>query len=44
MSTTLFGRRRYVPELRNPQQERQKLRGEDRVWHARDAGTAADIM
>ncbi|MDQ4083802.1 MAG: DNA polymerase I, partial [Actinomycetota bacterium] len=42
-STTLFGRRRYVPELRNPNKNVKKL-GERIAFNARVQGTAADIM
>ena len=42
-STTLFGRRRYVPELRNPNKNVKKL-GERVAFNARVQGTAADIM
>jgi DNA polymerase-1 len=42
-STTLFGRRRYVPELRSPNKNVKKL-GERIAFNARVQGTAADIM
>jgi DNA polymerase I len=42
-STTLFGRRRYVPELRNPNKNVRKL-GERIAFNARVQGTAADII
>jgi len=42
-STTLFGRRRYVPELRNPNKNVKKL-GERIAFNARVQGTAADII
>jgi DNA polymerase-1 len=42
-STTLFGRRRYVPELRNSNKNVKKL-GERLAFNARVQGTAADIM
>lgn len=42
-STTLFGRRRYVPELRNKNRNVRKL-GERLAFNARVQGTAADII
>jgi DNA polymerase-1 len=42
-ATTLFGRRRYVPELRNPNKNIRKL-GERIAFNARVQGTAADII
>ena len=42
-TTTLFGRRRYVPELRNPNKNVRKL-GERLAFNARVQGTAADII
>ena len=42
-STTLFGRRRYVPELRNPNKNVRKL-GERLAFNAKVQGTAADII
>jgi DNA polymerase-1 len=42
-STTLFGRRRYVPELSNPNKNVRKL-GERIAFNARVQGTAADII
>ena len=42
-STTLFGRRRYVPELRNANKNVRKL-GERIAFNARVQGTAADII
>jgi DNA polymerase I len=42
-STTLFGRRRYVPELRNSNKNVRKL-GERIAFNARVQGTAADII
>ena len=42
-STTLFGRRRYVPELRNSNKNIRKL-GERIAFNARVQGTAADII
>ena len=42
-STTLFGRRRYVPELKNPNKNVRKL-GERVAFNARVQGTAADII
>jgi DNA polymerase I len=42
-STTLFGRRRYVPELRSPNKNIRKL-GERIAFNARVQGTAADII
>src|SRR3712207_5056199 len=42
-STTLFGRRRYVPELRNSNKNVRKL-GERISFNARVQGTAADII
>jgi DNA polymerase-1 len=41
--TTLFGRRRYVPELRNQNKNVRKL-GERVAFNARVQGTAADII
>jgi DNA polymerase I len=41
--TTLFGRRRYVTELKNPNRNVQKL-GERIAFNARVQGTAADII
>jgi DNA polymerase-1 len=41
--TTLFGRRRYVPELRNTNKNVRKL-GERIAFNARVQGTAADII
>ncbi|MGI9050449.1 MAG: DNA polymerase I [Rubrobacteraceae bacterium] len=41
--TTLFGRRRYVPELKNPNKNVRKL-GERLAFNARVQGTAADII
>ena len=41
--TTLFGRRRYVPELRNKNKNVRKL-GERIAFNARVQGTAADII
>ena len=41
--TTLFGRRRYVPELRNTNRNIRKL-GERIAFNARVQGTAADII
>jgi DNA polymerase-1 len=41
--TTLFGRRRYVPELRNSNRNVRKL-GERIAFNARVQGTAADII
>ena len=41
--TTLFGRRRYVPELRNANKNIRKL-GERIAFNARVQGTAADII
>jgi DNA polymerase I len=42
-ATTLFGRRRYVPELGNPNKNVRKL-GERIAFNARVQGTAADII
>ena len=42
-STTLFGRRRYVPELSNSNKNVRKL-GERIAFNARVQGTAADII
>jgi DNA polymerase-1 len=42
-TTTLFGRRRYVPELRNTNKNVRKL-GERIAFNARVQGTAADII
>jgi DNA polymerase-1 len=42
-ATTLFGRRRYVPELRNTNKNVRKL-GERVAFNARVQGTAADII
>jgi DNA polymerase-1 len=42
-ATTLFGRRRYVPELRNSNKNIRKL-GERVAFNARVQGTAADII
>ncbi|MGH3149059.1 MAG: DNA polymerase, partial [Rubrobacter sp.] len=42
-STTLFGRRRYVPELSNSNRNVRKL-GERIAFNARVQGTAADII
>src|SRR3712207_109274 len=42
-ATTLFGRRRYVPELRNANKNIRKL-GERIAFNARVQGTAADII
>jgi DNA polymerase-1 len=42
-STTLFGRRRYVPELTNSNKNVRKL-GERIAFNARVQGTAADII
>ncbi len=42
-STTLFGRRRYVPELKNSNKNVRKL-GERVAFNARVQGTAADII
>ena len=42
-ATTLFGRRRYVPELRNQNKNVRKL-GERIAFNARVQGTAADII
>ncbi|MDQ3863455.1 MAG: DNA polymerase I [Actinomycetota bacterium] len=42
-STTLFGRRRYVPELKNPNKNVRRL-GERIAFNARVQGTAADII
>ncbi|MEW6637852.1 MAG: DNA polymerase, partial [Actinomycetota bacterium] len=42
-ATTLFGRRRYVPELRSPNKNIRKL-GERLAFNARVQGTAADII
>jgi DNA polymerase I len=42
-TTTLFGRRRYVPELRNANKNIRKL-GERIAFNARVQGTAADII
>jgi DNA polymerase-1 len=42
-STTLFGRRRYVPELANSNKNVRKL-GERIAFNARVQGTAADII
>ncbi|MDQ3922697.1 MAG: DNA polymerase I, partial [Actinomycetota bacterium] len=42
-ATTLFGRRRYVPELRNTNRNVRKL-GERIAFNARVQGTAADII
>jgi DNA polymerase-1 len=42
-ATTLFGRRRYVPELRNNNKNVRKL-GERIAFNARVQGTAADII
>jgi DNA polymerase-1 len=42
-ATTLFGRRRYVPELKNPIKNVRKL-GERIAFNARVQGTAADII
>ncbi len=42
-ATTLFGRRRYVPELRSPNKNVRKL-GERIAFNARVQGTAADII
>jgi DNA polymerase I len=42
-STTLFGRRRYVPELQNSNKNVRKL-GERIAFNARVQGTAADII
>jgi DNA polymerase-1 len=42
-ATTLFGRRRYVPELRNTNKNVRKL-GERLAFNARVQGTAADII
>jgi DNA polymerase I len=41
--TTLFGRRRYVPELKNSNKNVRKL-GERIAFNARVQGTAADII
>lgn len=41
--TTLFGRRRYVPELKNPNRNVRKL-GERIAFNARVQGSAADII
>jgi DNA polymerase-1 len=41
--TTLFGRRRYVPELRNKNKNVRK-QGERFAFNARVQGTAADII
>ena len=41
--TTLFGRRRYVPELRSPNKNERK-QGERFAFNARVQGTAADII
>jgi DNA polymerase-1 len=41
--TTLFGRRRYVPDLRNSNKNVRKL-GERVAFNARVQGTAADII
>ncbi len=42
-ATTLFGRRRYVPELRNSNKNVRRL-GERIAFNARVQGTAADII
>jgi DNA polymerase-1 len=42
-ATTLFGRRRYVPELRSSNKNVRKL-GERIAFNARVQGTAADII
>jgi len=42
-ATTLFGRRRYVPELRNSNKNIRRL-GERLAFNARVQGTAADII
>jgi DNA polymerase-1 len=42
-ATTLFGRRRYVPELRHTNKNVRKL-GERIAFNARVQGTAADII
>ncbi len=42
-ATTLFGRRRYVPELRNTNKNVRKL-GERIAFNARVQGTAADVI
>ena len=42
-ATTLFGRRRYVPELKNSNKNIRKL-GERIAFNARVQGTAADII
>jgi DNA polymerase-1 len=42
-ATTLFGRRRYVPELRSPNKNTRKL-GERYAFNAAVQGTAADII
>jgi DNA polymerase-1 len=42
-ATTLFGRRRYVPELRSPNKNIRRL-GERLAFNARVQGTAADII
>jgi DNA polymerase I len=42
-ATTLFGRRRYVPELRSPNKNVRRL-GERIAFNARVQGTAADII
>ncbi|MDQ3891320.1 MAG: DNA polymerase I [Actinomycetota bacterium] len=42
-ATTLFGRRRYVPELKNKNKNVRKL-GERIAFNARVQGTAADII
>nr|MBA2442888.1 DNA polymerase I [Rubrobacter sp.] len=42
-ATTLFGRRRYVPELRNQNKNTRKL-GERIAFNARVQGTAADVI
>jgi DNA polymerase-1 len=42
-ATTLFGRRRYVPELRSSNRNVRKL-GERLAFNARVQGTAADII
>ncbi|WP_273846418.1 DNA polymerase I [Rubrobacter calidifluminis] len=42
-TTTLFGRRRYVPELRSKNKSVQRL-GERLAFNARVQGTAADII
>jgi DNA polymerase-1 len=42
-ATTLFGRRRYVPELQSPNKNTRKL-GERYAFNAAVQGTAADII